>query len=65
MPLIPNGSERADRFYFQSLADCIVVCGTDKHTANAHTLLEGIGMVNTHDVSVKREFQSANKFLTI
>ena len=65
MPLIPCGIEWADRLYSQSLVDGIVVGGTDKHTADAHTPLEGISVVNIHDIPVKREFQSANKFLTI
>ena len=65
MSLIPRASKGTDGQYSEPLVNGIVVGGTDKHATNARTLIEGIGMVNTHDVAVKRELQSANKFLTI
>jgi hypothetical protein len=65
MPLVPRASKGTDGQYSEPLVNGIVVGGTDKHATNARTLIEGIGMVNTHDVAVKRELQSANKFLTI
>ena len=65
MSLIPRASKGTDGQYSEPLVNGIVVGGTDKHTANAHSLFEGIGVVNAHDVPVKREFQSAYKFLTI
>ena len=65
MSLIPRAGKGTDGQYSEPLVNGIVVGGTDKHATNARTLIEGIGMVNTHDVAVKRELQSANKFLTI
>ena len=53
MSLIPRASKGTDGQYSEPLVNGIVVGGTDKHATNARTLIEGIGVVNTHYVPVK------------